>query len=216
MTSTSTSPIDLSKGQKINLSKADGTSLTNVCLGLNWGAIQKKGIFGMGGSTEAVDLDASCAVFDATGRLIETVSFRNLTARGGWIKHSGDDRVGDTDGDDGTDNETISVDLSKAPGEAAHVVFFLNSFQGHDFATIPYATIRIYEGAPRPIIDADVAVVGKYNVAHDPSFANHVSMVMGRLYKRDGVWKFQTIGQATRDRRLEETVQTIGREYLNG
>ena len=39
--------------------------------------------------------------------------FRHLASNDGAIKHGGDDRTGDTDGDDGLDNEVITVDLTK-------------------------------------------------------------------------------------------------------
>lgn len=39
--------INLTKGQRINLEKSNGTKLQNVCVGINWGAIEKKGLFGL-------------------------------------------------------------------------------------------------------------------------------------------------------------------------
>ena len=35
--------IRLEKGQRINLEKGNGSKLTNICVGVNWGAITKKG-----------------------------------------------------------------------------------------------------------------------------------------------------------------------------
>ncbi len=35
--------INLVKGQKISLVKDDGSSLSNFCVGANWGALTKKG-----------------------------------------------------------------------------------------------------------------------------------------------------------------------------
>ncbi len=56
--------INLEKGQRISLEKTNGSKLLNICVGINWGAIEKKGLFGFGGGKEAVDLDASCALFN--------------------------------------------------------------------------------------------------------------------------------------------------------
>lgn len=40
--------ISLSKGQKIDLTKSSGESLTNFCVGVNWGAIvTQKNLFGV-------------------------------------------------------------------------------------------------------------------------------------------------------------------------
>ncbi|EOA58487.1 tellurium resistance protein TerZ [Bacteroides sp. HPS0048] len=201
--------IKLEKGQRINLEKNNGSKLTTVCVGVNWGAIVKKGWFGMT-RTEAVDLDASCAEFDAEGNIIDRVWFRHLKSNDGAIKHSGDDRTGDTDGDDGLDNEVISVDLTKLNPKTEKIAFVLNSFQQQDFKTIPFASIRIYEGTPTVVKE----VFATYDVANDPTFAGNVSMVMGVFYKRNGEWKFNAIGEPTKDRDFESTLKTVKQRYL--
>lgn len=200
--------INLEKGQRINLEKSNGSKLQNICVGMNWGAIEKKGLFGS--SKEAVDLDASCAVYDSEKKNIDTVSFRKLRSNDSAIKHSGDDRTGDMDGDDGLDNEIISLDLSKINPKADYIAFFVNSFKGQDFKSIPFASIRIYEGTPTKVNE----VFATYNIANDPSFAGNVSMVLGVLYRKNGEWKFNAIGTPTKDKRLEETVTTIQQNHL--
>ena len=201
--------IKLEKGQRINLEKNNGSKLTTVCVGVNWGAIVKKGWFGMT-RTEAVDLDASCAEFDAEGNIIDRVWFRHLKSNDGAIKHSGDDRTGDTDGDDGLDNEVITVDLTKLNPKTEKIAFVLNSFQQQDFKTIPFASIRIYEGTPTVVKE----VFATYDVANDPTFASNVSMVMGVFYKRNGEWKFNAIGEPTKDLDFESTLKTVKQRYL--
>jgi len=202
--------INLQKGQRISLEKTNGTKLQQVCVGINWGAIVKKGLFGIGSSTVAVDLDASCAVYDENKKLIEVVYFGNLGSKDGSVKHSGDDLTGDTGGDDGLDNEVITVDFSRLTPNAAYVAFVLNSFKGQDFATIPFASIRIYEGSPKRVTE----VFAKYDIANGEGFAGHVSMVLGVFYKKNGEWKFNAIGEPTKDRKLEQTVQTVTQSYL--
>jgi tellurium resistance protein TerZ len=201
--------INLEKGQRINLEKSNGSKLQNVCVGVNWGAIIKKGIFG-GTTKEAVDLDASCATFNDSNLLLETIYFGNKKSKNGSIKHSGDDLTGDMDGNDGLDNEVITVDLAKLPAEVSKIAFVLNSFRGQDFKTIPYASIRIYEGAPDRVNE----VFATYDIANDASFAGSVSMVMGVFYKRNGEWKFNAIGEATSDRDLQSTLVTVTSKYL--
>jgi tellurium resistance protein TerZ len=202
--------INLQKGQRISLEKTNGTKLQQVCVGINWGAIVKKGLFGIGSSTVAVDLDASCVVYDANKKLIEVVYFGNLGSKDGSIRHSGDDLTGDTGGDDGLDNEVITVDFSRLTPNGAYVAFVLNSFKGQDFATIPFASIRIYEGTPKRVNE----VFAKYDIANGEGFAGHVSMVLGVFYKKNGEWKFNAIGEPTKDRKLEQTVQTVTQSYL--
>lgn len=202
--------INLQKGQRISLEKTNGTKLQQVCVGINWGAIVKKGLFGIGSSTVAVDLDASCAVYDENKKLLEVVYFGNLGSKDGAVKHSGDDLTGDMGGDDGLDNEVITVDFSRLNSSAAYVAFVLNSFRGQDFASIPFASIRIYEGSPKRVTE----VFAKYDIANGEGFAGHVSMVLGVFYKKNGEWKFNAIGEPTKDRKLEQTVQTVTQNYL--
>lgn len=201
--------IRLEKGQRINLEKSNGLKLTNICVGVNWGAIVKKGWFGIT-TTEAVDLDASCAMFDANGAIVDKVWFRHLKSNDGAVKHSGDDLTGDVGGDDGLDNEVITVDLSRLNPAVEKIAFVLNSFRGQDFKTIPFASIRIYEGTPTKVKE----VFATYDIANDPTFAGSVSMVMGVFYKRNGEWKFNAIGEPTQDRNFESTLETVKRVYL--
>ena len=202
--------LNLTKGDKLDLVKNDGSKLTNFCVGLNWGAIVKSGMFGFGTTKEAVDLDASVALFAANNQPIDVVYFGKLISSDGAIKHSGDDRVGDTDGDDGLDNEIITINLNQLSPGVDKIVFILNSFQGHDFAIVPDAHIRLYEGTP----DRVQSVFAKFDVSKDPKFAGHISMIMGKLYKRNNEWKFETIGEPTRDRALKDTITTVMQKFL--
>ncbi|PZF71238.1 TerD family protein [Taibaiella soli] len=202
--------INLEKGQRINLAKADGRAVQTVCVGINWGAIEKKGLFGLTKTKEAVDLDASCALFDENKGLYDVVYFGNLRSKDNSVKHSGDDLTGDVGGDDGLDNEVITVDFSHLHPSINYVAFVLNSFRGQDFGSIPFASIRIYEGTPTHVTE----VLAKYDIAHGAGFAGHVSMVMGVFYKKNNEWKFNAIGEPTKDKKLQETVNTVMAQYL--
>ena len=202
--------INLQKGQRISLEKTDGAKLQNICVGINLGAIEKKGLFGFGGHKEAVDLDASCALYDEQKKLLEVVYFGNLKSKDQSVRHSGDDLTGDMGGDDGLDNEVITVDFSRLSPAVNHVAFVLNSFRGQDFGDIPFASIRIYEGTPKRVTE----IFAKYDIANGAAFKGHVSMVLGVFYKKTAEWKFNAIGEPTKDRKLEETVKTVTQNYL--
>ena len=200
--------ISLQKGQRISLEKDNGSSLERMCIGVNWGAIEKRGFFG-GKKIEAVDLDASVGIFADNGQLLDTVYFGQLKSKCGGVVHSGDDLTGDTDGDDGLDNEIIQVDLNRLPTRAIQLAFVLNSYRGHDFRDIPFARIRIYEGSPEYVSQE----FARFDIANDATFSGSVSMIMGKLYKHNGQWKFNSIGQPTRDAKLGQTLATFAREY---
>lgn len=220
--------INLQKGQRINLEKDNGSRMDQFCVGCNWGGIpvEKKGFFGLVNSKEVkdVDLDLSCVIADANGNIIDHIYsplYRKeflgaynmpagkLDSKDGALHHSGDDRTGDTDGDDGLDNEIITVNLNKLSSEAAQIFFFLNNVGKEDFAQIPYATIRMFEGTPQKVNE----VFAQYNVAAEPEFRNRRALIMGKLYKKDNNWKFNAIGDATDDANICETINRIKKNY---
>lgn len=196
--------ISLEKNQKISLAKG-GANLQNLCIGVNWGAIEKKGFFGP--KKEAVDLDASVGLFDKSGNLISSVYYGNLEVPG--VRHSGDDLTGDMDGDDGLDNEVIQIYLNGISPKVSRLGFVLNSFSGQDFKDIPFASIRIYEGTPDRVDN----VIATFDIANDSSFSGVVSMIMGQVYREGDTWKFQSIGEATKDRKLKDTLNTFSKKY---
>ena len=201
-------PISLEKGQRISLEK-NGLGLSEVCVGVNWGVIKKKGFFG-GTKNIAVDLDASVATFDQNKKLGETVYFGQLKAFEGAIHHSGDDLTGDTDGDDGLDNEIITIKMKNLPSSVEKIAVVLNSFKGQDFASIPFASVRLYEGTASHVEN----IIASYNIANEPKFSGAVSMVLGILYRHSNNWKFRAIGEPSSDRKLKDTLKTVINNYL--
>lgn len=198
--------INLQKGQRINLEKSNGSKLNEICVGVNWGAIEKKGFFGT--KQEAVDLDASVAVFDADKQLISLVYFGELSAPG--IRHSGDDRTGDVDGDDGLDNEVIQIKLSDVQPSADQIVILLNSYEGHDFKMIPFASVRLYEGSPSRV-DSEYA---RYDLVNDETFHGSKGVILGKFYRRNSEWKFATIGIPTPEHRLQGIIKRVMKQHI--
>lgn len=199
--------ISLVKGQKVSLKKEDGSALKSFCVGANWGAVSKKGFFGHT-KVEPVDLDLSVALFDRNKRYVDCVYFGKQSASG--IQHSGDDRTGDVGGDDGLDNEVISITLESLDPAIEQLVFVLNSYTHIDFDQIPFASIRLYEGTPERVN----TTFATYNVAKDNTFAGKEAMILGKLYKHNGEWKFGAIGEPTADEKLESLLSQSVPKYL--
>lgn len=214
--------IRLEKGQRINLEKNNGTKLTQFCVGCNWGAVTKKTFFGLGKSNVDVDLDLSCLMFDADGKCIDHIysplyrfGDRNVGLPNGKLDsmdralhHTGDDLKGDTSGDDGLDNEIITVDLNRVSQQVSSIVFFLNIYNNTDysgdFSGIPYAYIRMFEGTPTHVKE----VFAQYDVSTKTDCVGMRALILGKLYRRNGDWKFAAIGDAFPD---DNIVKVIGR-----
>lgn len=219
--------IRLEKGQRINLEKETGAKLTNFCVGCNWGAIVKKTFFGLSSSVVDVDLDLSCLMFDAEGKPIDHIysplyrfGDRNVGLPNGKVDsvdhalhHTGDDTQGDQNGDDGLDNEIITVDLNKVSFQTNSIVFFLNIYNNNefsgDFSEIPYASIRMYEGTATKVH----SVFAQYDVATKDNCRGMRALVMGKLYRRNGEWKFAAIGDAFEDRNIVQTIGRVMKDY---
>ncbi|MDR3266400.1 MAG: tellurium resistance TerZ family protein [Tannerella sp.] len=225
--------IRLEKGQRINLEKNDGKKLTEFCVGVNWGAIEydaqePSGFFGFGRKTVKkvldVDLDLSCVMFNANYQICDHLYSPlykpellakfglppgKLVANNNAMKHSGDDLEGDKGGDDGLDNEIISVNLNALKPEVEQIFFFLNNVGNEDFSMIPYAKIRMYEGTPSKVVN----VYAEYNVVSEFQYTGKKALIMAKLYKKDGVWKFNAIGDAFEDQFLGQTIQRIVQSY---
>lgn len=217
--------IRLEKGQRINLEKETGAKLTNFCVGCNWGAIVKKTLFGLSTSVVDVDLDLSCLMFDNEGNPVDHIwsplyNFRGKLPQGKLdsndhaLHHTGDDLTGDQDGDDGLDNEIITVDLNRVSGNVSSIVFFLNIYNNNeysgDFSGIPYASIRMFEGTPDR---APKQVFAQYDVATKTDCIGMRGLVMGKLYRRNGEWKFAAIGDAFPDQTIVNTIVRVVKDY---
>ena len=216
--------IRLEKGQRINLEKNNGAKLTQFCVGCNWGRIIKNGFLGLGNSVQDVDLDLSCVMLDANGNLCDHIYsplYRKefldqygmppgkVDSNDRALHHSGDDLKGDQDGDDGLDNEIITVDLNKISSSVEQIFFFLNNCGKEDFSQIPYASIRMYEGTPEWVKE----IFAQYDVAAESQYQGKTALIMGKLYRRGGEWKFSAIGDAYPDGNLCETIKRIITNY---
>jgi len=202
--------------------------------------VKEGGFLGFGRKTEYrsvkeevdVDVDLSCVMVDANGQLVDTLYsplykqefFRSagLPVGKDWsadrsMYHTPDDTEGDKDGDDGLDNEIVTVDLQKVSSRIEQIFFFLNIYspKGIDFMKIPYAAIRMceYQGTQTDI-KRITNVFAQYDVTKESQFAGKNALIMGKLYRRNDDWKFAAIGDAFDDSYdLRNTVKRILTSY---
>lgn len=184
--------VSLNKKQSVSLEKTSG-GLTRVFMGLGWDAAKAKGgFFGklFGAEPESIDLDASCLLLDEKKNIVDTVWFRQLKSRDGSVVHSGDNLTGDGDGDD----EVISVDLTKLPSKVKHLVFVISSFRGQTFDKIDQASCRLVDQTTNTEL-ASYTLSGK-----NP----YTAQVMVQVYKENGIWTMQAIGESTNGRTVND------------
>ena len=186
--------INMTKGQRVSLEKPGGGQLTRIRMGLGWDPISTKGMFGRV-KVKEVDLDASCLVFDGNGSLIDQVWFKQLQSTCGAIRHTGDNRTGQGDGDD----ESILVDLTKLPSNATCLVFTVNSFLGQTVRDVTSASCRLVD-------ETNGMEIAKYSLA---DMGNHTAQVMAKVSRASGKWELTALGLPTSGRTFVDLLPTI-------
>lgn len=183
--------ISLQKGQKVSLSK-ESAGLSKVIVGLGWDeAVQKKkGFFAP--KPQAIDCDAS-ALLLRNGKLMakeDIVYFGNLQHMTGTVQHMGDNLTGAGEGDD----EQIIIDLARVPEEYDRIVVVVNIYdcvkREQHFGMIQNAFIRIVDAGNN-------SELCRYNLSED--YSGMTALIFGEVYRHNGEWKFNAIGQGTND-----------------
>lgn len=161
--------INLIKGQRIEI------GLEKIRVGLGWAG--------------EADLDASAFMVAANSQVPAEgffVFYGNLESDDKAIKHFGDVKEGGSG-----DVETISVDIGKLDPRIEQIVFTVTIYEhertGQNFGQVSHSYIRIYDAT-------DQKELCKYELAED--FSVETAIEFGRLYKRNGAWKFEAMGTA--------------------
>ena len=187
--------VSLKKGQKVSLTK-EREGLTKVIAGLGSDEVnQKKGFFSFGAKKQDIDCDAS-AIMLKNGKLRDSkdvIYFNHLRHKSGAVTHMGDNLTGAGDGDD----EQIVINLKEVPEEYDKIVLVVNIYKAKEreqhFGMIKNAFIRIVDASNN-------TEICKYDLSDD--YNNMTSVIFGEVYKHDGEWKFNAIGQGTADNGL--------------
>lgn len=197
--------ISLKKGQKIDLSKKDGSQLTNILVGLGWQQVQQSGGFlGILGRKAEVDIDTSVIMTGSDGKIVtndDVIYFNHKDHPSGCVHHCGDNLVGGRmDGMD--DSEQIQVNLTLVPRQIERLVFVVNIFdcvkRNQHFGMVRDAYIRIVDNDKKETI-------ASYNLTED--YSGMTSLIVGEIYRREGNWKFNAIGQPGRDTGIRDLVR---------
>lgn len=175
-----TTVVSLSKGANVSLTKTD-PSIKRVLVGLGWDARSTDG--------QDFDLDASAFLLSASGKVrspADFIFYNNLASVEGSVKHTGDNRTGEGDGDD----ESLKINLDLVPADVAKIVFVVTihdaAARGQNFGQVSGAFIRLVnEDTPKEVT--------RYDLSEDAS--TETAMLFAELYRHNGEWKFKAIGQ---------------------
>jgi len=175
--------INLAKGQKIDLTKTNPT-VKSFRIGLGWSANAAVGA--------SFDIDVSAFILDENQKRVTDAHFvfyNNLKSPNDFVVHTGDNTTGVGEGDD----ETILVDFSKATEKEKSIVFVVTindaESKRQNFGQISNSYIRILN-------NENNEEIMKFDLNEDYSIETAVTF--GKLYLKDGEWKFEAVGTGMR------------------
>ncbi len=189
--------ISLKKGGRVDLGK-EVPSLKNVGIGLGWDENESD-------TGDEYDLDASLFMINNKGKVPSEGYFvfygsdlvlpdptdpddsdkNKILSPDGAVIHQGDNKTGGDEGDD----ESIFVELNKIDTSITELVVVVTIHAAEErhqnFGQVSNAYVRIFD------LDTDKEIA-KYDLEED--FSTETAIEFGRLYKKDGSWRFKAVG----------------------
>lgn len=186
--------VTLNKGQSVSLAKPGGGTLTKVRMGLGWDAKKIRTMFGRM-KEQAIDLDASCLLFDADRVLVDQVWFCQLESKDGALIHLGDNTTGAGDGDD----ESIVVDLNAVHPGVRTLVFVVNSYSGESFSQIDNAFCRLVDAT-------NEKEIARYDLSGSGA---HTAQIMAKVVRDGAGWSMVALGERTNGRTIQNMLPAV-------
>lgn len=167
--------INLQKGQRETLSTG------NFTVGLGWDTNETA-------TGVDFDLDASIFILGEDKKLVSDshfIFYNNLKCPEGAVNHTGDNLTGEGDGDD----ESVIIDLSKISPSATEICVVVTIHESEErkqnFGQVRNSFVRIIDNATN-------SEIMKFEL--DEDFSVETAVEFGRIYKRNGEWKFEAVG----------------------
>lgn len=186
--------INMSKNQKISMVKEDGSAMKNIFIGVNWDESRYTG-------EKPFDLDLNGFLTNNDRRVKYPQDIVNYNTYSEtdypWIWYSGDNRTGDDDESGYTYNgehydEAFIVHADKFPENRTDFTIGLSIYHAvertQNFGMINNCVLTVCDYD-------DPSKVYKFNMSEDENFERLNAVEIGRLYKYNGGFKFQAIGQ---------------------
>jgi len=167
--------INLQKGQR------EAINAPKFTIGLGWDTNSSS-------TGSGFDLDASVFILGENKKLLteeHLIFYNNLKSPDGAVEHTGDNLTGDGAGDD----EQVLVDLSKISDLAYEICVIVTIHDAEtrkqNFGQVRNSFVRVFDSATNEVIL-------KYELEED--FSIETAVEFGRIYKREGKWKFEAVG----------------------
>ena len=173
--------MNISKGQKADLTK-NNAGLRSVLVGMGWQA------------NSAIDLDTAAFLLGAGGKVAgdaDFVFYGNARHASGAVEHIA--------APSGGDKQQVRVDLAAVPASVEKIAVTATIYDAdarrQNFSQVAGAYIRVLDAASG-------AELLRYDLGQ--GFSVETAIVVGELYRYKGEWKFNAIGQGTKDISLNQ------------
>jgi len=223
--------VNLSKGEKINLSKSSDTGLKSIMVGLGWDPAEDEYIertvtrepgfigklFGAKPTTVTervktrsvgdIDCDAWLALLKdgvlTSENDIIYYGRKELHHNGNRvIWHHGDNLTGEGAGDD----EQITIDLKGLPDTVNGIVIGVTIYQGKNrnqsFGIIKNTFVRVVD-------ESNNFEICRFDQGQMADNKDSLTFIAGKLYKDKGEWQFQAEGKCT----MDDNIATAASHY---
>lgn len=184
--------INMSKNQKINMTKDDGTAIKNFFIGVNWDKNRCAG-------ESDIDFDINGFITNSDRKVKypdDIVNYNTYSESAyPWIEYSGDNKTGDDSQGvmfDGVHyDESFIVHADKFPSDRTDFTICLTIYRAvqrlQNFGMVNNATMMI--------CDYDNPTTKwTYDLSEDENFEKLNAVEIGRLYKYGDGFKFQALG----------------------
>lgn len=170
----------LISGERVEIKDKQGNSTSVFGVGAGWGF-----------NGTPFDLDLVAIPLGTDGKMIgnEPAYFSNKSLMNGAIVLSEDNRTGKGEGWD----EYMLIDSTKMPAEVESVVLCIIIYEGaNNFGNVKSAESGLFEPSNSHEANKLQPALEKFDLTED--FSAKDTIVVGRVYKHNNVWKFQAIG----------------------
>ena len=186
--------INMSKNQKINMAKDDGSAIKKIFIGVAWDENRYAG-------ESQIDIDLQGFITKSDRKVSYPEDVVNYLTYGDgkkypWMEFSGDNLTGDdTKGIDFNGrhyDEYFIVNTEGFPSDRSELTICLSLFRAiqrqQNFCMVSNARMTICD------YDDPSAFCAEYDLSEDDKFSSLNAVEMGRLYKYGNGFKFQALG----------------------
>lgn len=189
----------MSKGERTQIVDKSGNIMNKIHVGAGWDIAS-------GHNADSYDLDLFAICLDSNNKLADPSNLNHSVAYYAnknlpGIQCGADNLTGAGDGDD----ENIQLALDAIPANVNAILICMNIYSAaskhnQTFGQVENAFVRYADPAD---ITHDIK---KFNLTED--FSTNNAIIAAKIYRADGLWKIQALGQGTNG-----TIQQIADSY---